>query len=710
MANLSNINNILRISSSGVGLNKDNTGPSELDIESAGADMIDMTRTGLKTYRLAVSGTSAFSVFDVAANADRLTILTGGNVGIGTSLPAKKLDVARAAAYFDGASTDEGAVIRLTNPSQWESGYDGNGFLGGIEFYSGDDSENGPAVFGAIKQRMLTPYNDTAMCFFTSPSNGSLTERMRIDSSGNVGIGTDSPLVRLQLDRTVSAATSRTAPVNLMYLTSEHPSVGYTGFGTAITHYSKTYQNSTKTEQSKIAFTQQGDSVSTAGSTIDFYTKTLSTGSAAPELRMRISYTGDTTLKGNLIINKFSTTSPYANGEIRFTGRYDRYVGGIKTFTDNASYPEYANGLDFFVQRHVYALPNGHLAMRIDSEGNVGIGTDSPLKPLHVFASNGAGNIRLTRSGTSEYHDIGTYYSYTNGNSADFGTTSVHKTFLTTASYNALEINPQQEVSLLGYRGADGFALPQDQNTGYSNFSAGGFGILFRETRDNYILGNAYYYKTGGTAGWRAKYSAYGATLISSDGDLMQFQNAPAVAGGSNLTFTPRLNIIANGNVGIGTTGPATKLTVKGATQFGGNSTSTAALTSEFSAYGSTQNLYNITLQEGAVWSPGIAVINFAASRSGLQKHYAGQIIVRLTYYNGSGVAGQGGWAAPSAVGAVISYSGEAETYMRVYVNGSNTGNPMTIQIGVRDIDDTTNYFVSDIRVTLRSGALTITS
>ena len=79
MANLSNINNILRISSSGVGLNKDNTGPSELDIESAGADMIDMTRTGQKTYRFAISGASAFSLFDVAANADRLIINSAGN-------------------------------------------------------------------------------------------------------------------------------------------------------------------------------------------------------------------------------------------------------------------------------------------------------------------------------------------------------------------------------------------------------------------------------------------------------------------------------------------------------------------------------------------------------------------------------------------------------------------------------------------------------
>ena len=85
MANLSNINNILRVSSSGVGLNKNNTGPSELDIESSGADMIDMTRTGQKTYRFAISGASAFSLFDVAANADRLIIDSSGDVVIGTT-------------------------------------------------------------------------------------------------------------------------------------------------------------------------------------------------------------------------------------------------------------------------------------------------------------------------------------------------------------------------------------------------------------------------------------------------------------------------------------------------------------------------------------------------------------------------------------------------------------------------------------------------
>ena len=115
MANLSNINNVLRVSSSGVGINKNNTGPSELDIESAGADMIDMTRTNLKTYRLAISGASDFSIFDVVANEDRLTIDSSGDVGIG-GVPSEKLTI-------DG--TTSGAYVRISNVASGDisSGY-----------------------------------------------------------------------------------------------------------------------------------------------------------------------------------------------------------------------------------------------------------------------------------------------------------------------------------------------------------------------------------------------------------------------------------------------------------------------------------------------------------------------------------------------------------------------------------------------------------
>ena len=188
MANLSNINNILRISSSGVGLNKDNIGPSELDIESAGADMIDMTRTGQKTYRLAISGTSTFSVFDVAANADRLAILTGGNVGIGVAAPNDgRLQV------YGNSSSDWGTYI-------WNQHANGIGLHVETSSYGTEQLLRLSSVTGA---------------------GGGNSVRMVVRADGNVGIGTDSPEVKLSIDYTAAELpTSGTTSNSAIQLTS----------------------------------------------------------------------------------------------------------------------------------------------------------------------------------------------------------------------------------------------------------------------------------------------------------------------------------------------------------------------------------------------------------------------------------------------------------------------------------------------------------
>ena len=200
--------------------------------------------------------------------------------------------------------------------------------------------------------------------------------------------------------------------------------------------------------------------------------------------------------------------------------------------------------------------------MRIEADGKVGIGEDVPLKPLHVYAPDNGGNIRLTRAGTSEYKDISTYYSLTTGNESILGTTSAHNTFLWTNNYPALRITTAQEVCLLGFVGGDGFVLPQDQNTGYSNFAAGGFGVLFREAADNYIVGNAYYYRTGGASSWKAKYAS-GGTMIASNVGEITFQTATSVAAGATLTFDPKMIIKNNGNVEIGNSSNSQKLSIK---------------------------------------------------------------------------------------------------------------------------------------------------
>jgi len=94
---------------------------------------------------------------------ERMRIKADGNVGIGTTSPGHKLDV------YGYTTTSRIAVRSAAHVS--------SGFLGGRSDWVGGAQDDNFAI-GSYQ---------SAMCFFT---NNSVTERMRIDSSGNVGIGT----------------------------------------------------------------------------------------------------------------------------------------------------------------------------------------------------------------------------------------------------------------------------------------------------------------------------------------------------------------------------------------------------------------------------------------------------------------------------------------------------------------------------------------
>jgi hypothetical protein len=100
--------------------------------------------------------TIAFSEGGVEA----MRIDTSGNVGIGTSSPGAKLDVSSGA-------------VRLSNAYQ-------------VQWYS-----------GATQLASILADSGPNLTFQTGSSN---TERMRIDSSGNVGIGTNSPGAKLEVN------------------------------------------------------------------------------------------------------------------------------------------------------------------------------------------------------------------------------------------------------------------------------------------------------------------------------------------------------------------------------------------------------------------------------------------------------------------------------------------------------------------------------
>ena len=129
---------------------------------------------------------------DDNATSTAITIDASENVGIGTSSPSKNIHIKTSTSGpITSGANRQGSVIRLEHDANYEAGYSGGDFLGGLEFYSGDSS-GGEGVRTAIKTTIDNPYNTHSLSFYTAPSNSlPIAERLRILSSGGITFNGD---------------------------------------------------------------------------------------------------------------------------------------------------------------------------------------------------------------------------------------------------------------------------------------------------------------------------------------------------------------------------------------------------------------------------------------------------------------------------------------------------------------------------------------
>jgi hypothetical protein len=157
--------------------------------------------TAAQTNITSVGTLTGFTSTGIDDNADAtaITIDSSENVGIGTAAPESIVHIkdtgnVSTTLQIEGAATGYAPVINFDGIVGANADY----LLGEING-SWDTHTNVVSAIRFESATDTTNKDDGLISFWTSSSGPTLAERMSIDSSGNVGIGTSSPRVRFQV-------------------------------------------------------------------------------------------------------------------------------------------------------------------------------------------------------------------------------------------------------------------------------------------------------------------------------------------------------------------------------------------------------------------------------------------------------------------------------------------------------------------------------
>ena len=306
----------------------------------------------------------------------KMTILNGGNVGIGETDPDSKLHIKTPTASSSDMLLLEnyGWAANMTTGIAFKNGSNYQGQTAKIyTVMNGSGNQGGEIRFATLDYSATNPNPNTT-----------LYDRMTIDDLGGVGIGTTSPDVKLEVESTTSASGIRIKNTNSGYASLDVESNRVTGDNLGGLRYRKTGQANSQAEINYVSNVR-----------FDFLS---GSGTSAPTQKLSILNNGSVGIGIN---------NPSELLHLRSTGPARLLIEADSdniTETDNAQiilkqdggavvgnlgYKTNTNSLEI---TNNYAAADGILTfgtrgaerMRVSDLGNVGIGTTNPLFKLDL--------------------------------------------------------------------------------------------------------------------------------------------------------------------------------------------------------------------------------------------------------------------------------------------------------------------------------------
>ena len=470
---------------------------------------------GTQHQNIQVNGGSSHNITFNTANLQRMVIDSSGNVGIGTTNPASTLLAGMPALTL--ASND-------TTRS------------GGMYWVSSDLSRK---AFSNIYASVFNFGTETAHPFTLWTSN---TERVRIDTAGNVGIGTTTPSAKLNIQSsgaTTALLASGSSNSTLLQLSSPIDSnimfvsgSGNVGIGTTapVTRLELPLSN-TGTNNAKFgSFELQSYAVNNAWLGENYYFNGGIGKYRADGYATKLLFLG-----GDFIIR--TAPSGLAGGDVTETNRFTVASGGLVTINQNLV---------------VSGTGNTTIA------GNVGIGTTSPNGKLQVSSAG-------VYSAISDIISTAGLYVTNTANTTGYGL--VLSTNNAQPAIQSIDAGAGYRLAINPYGGNVGIGTT---NPGYKLevLSTG-------KNQLNLIDNTAYAAGVGGTLIFSGTYRSPATDIIPTAKISAEKTNGTAADysynlafyttnnGGANPSATPQMLINNLGNVGIGTTTPSAKLNIQ---------------------------------------------------------------------------------------------------------------------------------------------------